>query len=225
MLKKFRFNRAVSKIVEDKLYEMALEEVESGILKKGPWARALSQSDGLDAKARSIYLQFRVEAMKNEAEIIKAVLEETEKSENNERIKSTKSDISRPQHIRNQKLSKQDLNQEKSNVTNALGDVTTINTSSNDYFVDVKSIVSRVDITESEIVDMIKEGEIKGLKRDGQWYVHTDNLSNLGLSYKSSTDNLTRDSGSSVERNLATGIAFFLVISFLMIMLLIISNI
>ena len=35
MLKKYKLNRAISSMVEDKLYEMALNEVDKGILKKG----------------------------------------------------------------------------------------------------------------------------------------------------------------------------------------------
>lgn len=81
MFKKYKLNRAISRVVEDKLYEMALEEVENDILIKGAWARALSQSDGIDAKAKSIYLQYRVEAMKNEAQIMESVLEELSKEE------------------------------------------------------------------------------------------------------------------------------------------------
>jgi hypothetical protein len=90
MFKKYKLNRAISSMVEDKLYEMALDEVENGILKKGAWARALSQSDGIDAKAKSIYLQFRVEAMKNEAQIMESVLEELNKVEKREIIEDKK---------------------------------------------------------------------------------------------------------------------------------------
>ena len=35
MFKKYMLNRALSEIVEDKLYEMALDEVENRIIKKG----------------------------------------------------------------------------------------------------------------------------------------------------------------------------------------------
>ena len=90
MFKKYKLNRAISSMVEDKLYEMALDEVENGILKKGAWARALSQSDGIDAKAKSVYLQFRVEAMKNEAQIMESVLEELNKVEKREIIEDKK---------------------------------------------------------------------------------------------------------------------------------------
>lgn len=83
MFKKYMLNRALSKMVEDKLYEMALDEVEKGILKKGAWARALSQSDGVDSKARSIYLRYRVESMKNENRIINAVIDEVRKTNKN----------------------------------------------------------------------------------------------------------------------------------------------
>ena len=92
MFKKYKLNRAISSMVEDKLYEMALDEVEKGILKKGAWARALSQSDGIDAKAKSIYLQFRVEAMKNEAQIMESVLEELNKVEKREIIENKVTD-------------------------------------------------------------------------------------------------------------------------------------
>lgn len=86
MFKKFRTNRAVSRLVEDRLYELALDEVDKGILKRGPWARALSQSDGIDEKAKSIYLQFRVEAMKNEAQVINAVMDDLDERDDHSEI-------------------------------------------------------------------------------------------------------------------------------------------
>jgi len=92
MFKKYKLNRAISRLVEDKLYEMALVEVENNILVKGAWARALSQSDGIDAKAKSIYLQYRVEAMKNEAQIMESVLEELNKVEKYQIIENTVTD-------------------------------------------------------------------------------------------------------------------------------------
>ena len=52
-----------SRRYEEKLYEVALEEVENDEIKKGLYAKALAKADGNKEKADGIYLKLRVQSM------------------------------------------------------------------------------------------------------------------------------------------------------------------
>lgn len=49
---------------EDKLYEQALTEVDSGQTVKALWARAFADAEGDEAKTKALYIRFRVENLK-----------------------------------------------------------------------------------------------------------------------------------------------------------------
>ena len=51
---------------EEALYAMAMEEVTSGDLKPGLWAKAFADSEGSEARAKALYLKLRVQTMKDE---------------------------------------------------------------------------------------------------------------------------------------------------------------
>jgi zinc-ribbon domain len=51
---------------DDKLYEIALEEIESGTVQKGIYARAFSQSEGDKNKTDALYIKFRFQSLKDE---------------------------------------------------------------------------------------------------------------------------------------------------------------
>ncbi len=50
----------------DALYEYVMEEMEKEELHKGLWAKALALSEGNNDKAKSLYMQYRVQAIKDE---------------------------------------------------------------------------------------------------------------------------------------------------------------
>ena len=57
---------AISKRADDELlYEYVLNEIEKDIIVKGLWAKALANSAGNDANAKSIYMQYRVQSIKD----------------------------------------------------------------------------------------------------------------------------------------------------------------
>lgn len=60
---------AASKLAEERLYALAHDELESGEVRKGLWAKALAESDGDKARAEGRYLKLRVEVMKSEASV------------------------------------------------------------------------------------------------------------------------------------------------------------
>ena len=57
---------AISKRADDELlYEYVLNEIEKDIIVKGLWAKALANSAGDNAHAKSIYMQYRVQSIKD----------------------------------------------------------------------------------------------------------------------------------------------------------------
>ena len=59
---------AASKLAEEQLYAQAAEEVASGQIRQGLWAKAIAETGGDEAAAKAHYLKLRVEIMKAEAE-------------------------------------------------------------------------------------------------------------------------------------------------------------
>ena len=60
---------AASKLAEEQLYAQAAEEVSSGQIRQGLWAKAIAENGGDDSAAKARYLKLRVEIMKAEAEV------------------------------------------------------------------------------------------------------------------------------------------------------------
>ena len=70
---------AASKLAEEQLYAQAAEEVASGQIRQGLWAKALAESDGDETAAKGRYLKLRVEIMRAEAEVLDYVAKEAVK--------------------------------------------------------------------------------------------------------------------------------------------------
>ncbi len=51
-------------------------ELSEGKRRNGLWAKALANSDGNEEKAKSLYIQYRVQSIKDEAKIMESVAEE-----------------------------------------------------------------------------------------------------------------------------------------------------
>lgn len=76
MFDKYKKNSAASRLMEEQLYAQALNEVESGLLRSGLWAKALANTSGDEQKSRGLYLKYRVQAMLDEAALRPAEQEE-----------------------------------------------------------------------------------------------------------------------------------------------------
>ena len=57
-----------SRRLEEKLYEVALEEVENDEIRKGLYAKAISKAEGDKEKADGIYLKLRVQSIMDDIE-------------------------------------------------------------------------------------------------------------------------------------------------------------
>lgn len=49
---------------EDTAYSQALKEIESGTVEQAIWSRAFAEAEGVDAKARALYIKLRVKRMR-----------------------------------------------------------------------------------------------------------------------------------------------------------------
>ena len=67
---------AASKLAEEQLYAQAAEEVASGQIRQGLWAKAIAETGGDEAAAKAHYLKLRVEIMKAEADVTDFVAKE-----------------------------------------------------------------------------------------------------------------------------------------------------
>lgn len=80
MFEKLKRNAAVDRRAEEVLYETVLKELQQGHIREGLWAKALANSDGSDDKAKSLYIGYRVQSIKDDAEIISALVKSSEET-------------------------------------------------------------------------------------------------------------------------------------------------
>lgn len=74
---------------DDTLYEYVFEEMEQGIEPiKSLWAKALAFSEGNDNKAKSLYMQYRVQAIKDQLSTLQIDMDDISKEELSELIKN-----------------------------------------------------------------------------------------------------------------------------------------
>lgn len=60
---------AAQKLAEERLYELAHEEITANNIRPGLWAKALAETDGNEVSAKARYIKLRVDAMKAEADL------------------------------------------------------------------------------------------------------------------------------------------------------------
>jgi len=76
--KKVKLSAAADRLVEEKLYAEVLRELESGVRRDGLWAKALQNSQGDEQKANALYIGYRLQSIKDEAEISAVLIEQYE---------------------------------------------------------------------------------------------------------------------------------------------------
>ncbi|MDC0404224.1 hypothetical protein OAM26_04245 [Porticoccaceae bacterium] len=83
MFEKFRRTSAAARLLEEQLYEQVAMELSQGQRRNGLWAKAIASSDGSEEKAKSLYIEYRVQSIKDEAEIAYAIAEQEEYNRKN----------------------------------------------------------------------------------------------------------------------------------------------
>jgi hypothetical protein len=81
MFKKLKRTSAASRLNEELLYERVVNELESGQTRPGIWGKALADSEGDEQKARALYIKYRVQAIKDEADVAEAIAEQRKEVE------------------------------------------------------------------------------------------------------------------------------------------------
>ncbi|WP_444891211.1 hypothetical protein [Microbulbifer sp. DLAB2-AA] len=69
MFEAFKKHSAATRIVEEQLYEIVVEELAQGLRRNGLWAKAVANANGQDEKAKALYIQYRVQSLKDELEL------------------------------------------------------------------------------------------------------------------------------------------------------------
>lgn len=93
MFDKFRRRSASVRLIEEQLYEQVVLELSKGQKRAGLWAKALANCDGVEEKAKSLYIQYRVQSIKDEIEIGGAMAEMYAKTERSKRSHLKKSHL------------------------------------------------------------------------------------------------------------------------------------
>ena len=54
-----------SRLEDELIYKHILEEMDSGVIRDGLYAKALANSNGDEAKAKSLYMKYRLQSVKD----------------------------------------------------------------------------------------------------------------------------------------------------------------
>jgi len=82
-------NDDLSNRSDEVLYEFVMDEMEQeSELIKGLWAKALAHAEGNDSKAKALYMQYRVQAIKDQLSALQIDLSDLSKEELFEIIKN-----------------------------------------------------------------------------------------------------------------------------------------
>jgi|SaaInlStandDraft_5_1057022.scaffolds.fasta_scaffold107146_1 hypothetical protein len=69
---KFKTSTAIDRLSEEKLYEQVAQELKAGKKREGIWVKAMAKSGGDLNKAEALYIELRVQAIKDETSLTKA---------------------------------------------------------------------------------------------------------------------------------------------------------
>lgn len=76
---------AAQNLAEERLFQLAAEEIAANNIRPGLWAKAISEADGDDAKAKARYIKLRVDMMKAETDLESYVVETAFRAAANEK--------------------------------------------------------------------------------------------------------------------------------------------
>lgn len=73
MFKSVKRRLASTRMAEEQLYALVADELRSNIRRDGLWAKAIAKSEGKEEKARALYMQYRVQSLQDEYELLRDV--------------------------------------------------------------------------------------------------------------------------------------------------------
>lgn len=75
MLRYIKNRLAVNRIREEKLYEIVAKEMKHDQIRDGLWTKAVEESEGNESLAKSLYIKYRIQSLKDELEITENLAE------------------------------------------------------------------------------------------------------------------------------------------------------
>jgi hypothetical protein len=72
---RFKQPSASDRLLEEQLYSDVLNEVHNGVKREGLWAKAIAKSNGYESKAKSLYIEFRVQSMRDDIELANELID------------------------------------------------------------------------------------------------------------------------------------------------------
>lgn len=97
---KFKTSTAIDRLSEEKLYEQVAQELKAGKKREGIWVKAMAKSGGDLNKAEALYIELRVQAIKDEASLAKAQNKLKEELEENQRSARNKKKLEEQNKLR-----------------------------------------------------------------------------------------------------------------------------
>jgi hypothetical protein len=76
---RFKINRSVNRIIEDKYYEQVAFEMTQGNINIGTWTRAKVNAEGDKKKTEALYIKYRVQTLHDEVHAISTLNDELNK--------------------------------------------------------------------------------------------------------------------------------------------------
>ena len=78
MFEKLKLSIAAKRLHEETLYKQVVEELSQGQRRDGLWAKAMADSEGIEDRAKSLYIRYRVQSIQDESELAKASVKRQE---------------------------------------------------------------------------------------------------------------------------------------------------
>ena len=72
LLKDIRKAAAAGRLVEEQMYEYVARELQAGMRRQGLWVKAIEKGLGDEGKAKALYIQYRIQSLRDEAELLTA---------------------------------------------------------------------------------------------------------------------------------------------------------
>lgn len=168
MLRRFKQKRALDRLLEERLYALALAEFESKDIRQGLWAKSLANCVGDEHTAKGSYLKLRVQSMRDESVLVEAILDELAAQEQG---KNTASDLE------TRKTVEKDVTEQVEVVKQQSAPVVSKLPAPNvrDYC-GVGLFARHKGISVETAEHMLKEGFYNGHRFNGIWMAHRDEL-------------------------------------------------
>lgn len=71
MFKNNPSEKSAERLVEEQIYAQVVDELSKGQRRDGLWAKALSDSDGDETRAKALYIKYRVQSIVDETVVLK----------------------------------------------------------------------------------------------------------------------------------------------------------